>query len=258
MKKCGLRETIPQDGLESSAPRCQPGKAAPDDLEEKGSKINNKYENMNKALFGLADCNHRIIIISDNPMVRDKAEGEEKSEMSFRCGSNIKDTIEKLAGVEKLDKKLPEWQPLLILSIKRKIAESRVLEAINGNPELQERTAVIVSAAQLRSEGHNIPQTLALETRASDLWNERDKRPLKDLMECRYVLVHDLGDVFYFDNLEKQDGQRKQGKFGLYFRPYVGRPENNPDRYGKISGFVKILIVTIVKNILSTSEFVRD
>jgi hypothetical protein len=68
---------------------------------------------------------------------------------------------------------------------------------------------------------------LALETRASDLWNERDKRPLKDLMECRYVLVHDLGDVFYFDNSEKQDGQRKPGKFGLYFRPYVGRPENN-------------------------------
>jgi hypothetical protein len=143
---------------------------------------------------------------------------------------------------------------LLILSIKRKIAESRVLEAINGNPELQERTAVIVSAAQLRSEGHNIPQTLALETRASDLWNERDERPLKDLMECRYVLVHDLGDVFYFDNSEKQDGQRKPGKFGLYFRPYVGWPENNPDRYGKMSGFVKILIVTIVKNILSTSE----
>jgi hypothetical protein len=84
-----------------------------DDLEEQGSKINNKYENMNKALFGLADCNHRIIIISDNPMVRDKAEGEEKSEMSFRCGSNIKDTIEKLAGVEKLDKKLPEWQPFV-------------------------------------------------------------------------------------------------------------------------------------------------
>jgi hypothetical protein len=130
----------------------------------------------------------------------------------------------------------------------------RVLEAINGNPELQERTAVIVSAAQLRSEGHNIPQTLALETRASDLWNERDKRPLKDLMECRYVLVHDLGDVFYFDNSEKQDGQRKPGKFGLYFRPYVGRPENNPDRHGKMSGFVKILIVTIVKNILGTSD----
>jgi hypothetical protein len=40
----------------------------------------------------------------------------------------------------------------------------------------------------------------------------------------------------------------------IYIWPYVGRPDNNPDRYGKMSGFVKILITTIVKNMLSTSE----
>ena len=182
----------------------------------------------------------RVVVINDNPRLDYGPDGDKVSESGFRFAPKIKETIEIIAKNAKF----------LVVSIKREIAESEVLKAISGDPGLKSKTIAIVSGAQLRSEGHNVPSTLALETRARDLWNERAQRPLKDLMGCRYVLVHDQGDVFYFQNTP----ETIPSKFGLYFYPYFGQQVNNPGRYGEMAGYVKILIAAIVKKTFFVNE----
>jgi hypothetical protein len=210
------------------------------------------YDKINEVILQSV-TNKTIVVISDDPIIKnadkDKNDKAKNRFINFR-DSDIAKQIETLSQLP--SSLLPS---LLILSISSKITESLVLAAINRKPKLQKLTAVIISTARLRSEGHNVPSTLALETQAKDLWNERDRSPLKNLMACRHVIVHDPEGVFHFDNSEKQDEQRdKLSNFGLYCRPFIGQPEDNPHRYGGMSGYVKILIATIVKNILTPRE----
>lgn len=74
-------------------------------------------------------------------------------------------------------------------------------------------------------------------------------------MGCRYVLVHDQGDIFYFKNtLETNTQSAIPSTFRLYFYPYFGQLVNNPGRYGEMAGYVKILIAAIVKKTFFVNE----
>lgn len=106
---------------------------------------------------------------------------------------------------------------------------------------------MIVSAADLRAQGLNIPEEVAVETAACDLWRHMESNSLlKELMTFKHVLVRDHDGVFHFN---KDRGDR----FDYYSRPFEGGPESNPGRYGVMSGYGKILITSIVTAMLRWS-----
>ena len=126
-----------------------------------------------------------------------------------------------------------------------RIRPHRKLKNIIIKDGLRERTAVVISSTALRSPGLNIPEEVAVETGAFDLWRhmQESNSLLKKLMTCKHVVVTDRNGVFHFN---KDRGDR----FDCYSRPFEGGPESNPGRYGVMSGYKKILIASIVKEVL--------
>ena len=130
----------------------------------------------------------------------------------------------------------------LVFATTNPFEEGHIWDVIKDG--LRERTAVVVSSAALRSHGLNIPEEVAVETAAFDLWQHMHSNSvLKKLMLCKHVLVTDHDGVFHI-NTGRGD------RFDYYSRPFEGGPESNPGRYGKMSGYEKILIASIVKEML--------
>jgi hypothetical protein len=119
-------------------------------------------------------------------------------------------------------------------------------EEIKRDANLAKRIAVIIPAAALRSEGLNIPENRAIETAAYDLARHAQSDTVfKQLMKCQHVIVRDFDGVFHFNKNETK-------RFDYYFRPFEGGPEFNPSLYGTMSGYEKILITSIVKEMLAS------
>lgn len=110
--------------------------------------------------------------------------------------------------------------------------------------DLYDKTIVVISATNLRSVGLNIRSNVAVETAAYDLWTcAQSSSFLKKLMECQHVLVRDFDGIFHFNKSDKSH-------FDVYFRPFEPRPEYNPSKYGKMSGYEKIIIASIAKEMI--------
>ena len=61
-------------------------------------------------------------------------------------------------------------------------------------------------------------------------------------MKCGHVLVRDTDGVFYFDKHEPK-------RFERFFLPFDGGPRYNAKQFGIMSGYEKILIASIVKEL---------
>jgi hypothetical protein len=122
---------------------------------------------------------------------------------------------------------------------------------IEGNDDLCERTVVVVSVAALRAHGLNIREIGPIETVGYDL--VRQIQPgtiLHKLMKCAHVLVRDTDGVFYFDKNEPK-------RFERFFLQFDGGPRYNFKYFGVMSGYEKILLASIVKELAKgVGEFV--
>jgi hypothetical protein len=112
------------------------------------------------------------------------------------------------------------------------------------NLKLKERTAVVVSTGALRSLGLDIPGLKSLETTAFDLVRHVEPGSiLQKLLDCRHVFIFEDNWVCYFDKTIKN-------RCDYYIRPYEVRPEFVPSQFGRMSGYGKILIASIIKEML--------
>ncbi|MGH7750154.1 MAG: hypothetical protein ACREQ5_36110, partial [Candidatus Dormibacteria bacterium] len=126
---------------------------------------------------------------------------------------------------------------------------NRLWEAIKKkNGGLLNRTLVVLSAASLRSAGFYIDQQAAQETIAEDLvrWLKSSKDfPLdKDFALPAHLIVRfDFDTVFHFCF----DSTQNNSKIDIYSRPFHVDPQSNEDLYGKMPGYGRILVASIVQ-----------
>ena len=113
------------------------------------------------------------------------------------------------------------------------------------------QTLVVVSAASLRSAGFYVDQQAALETIAEDplRWlKSSNDFPIKELekLPAHLIVRCDYDSVIHFYSLNEQDSRRK---LHIYSRPFEGNPQSNEALYGKMPGYGRILVASMIQRL---------